>query len=377
MAKLIKKEFIKKNYNKDKFVLLYDLEVEKDESYIANGIIVHNSHCDVCPIYAKRKWTWETLPTTPGAGDTPCIVSGRIGIYTSKGLKRISRIKPGDLVLTHKGRFRKVVKTQKTPYTEEVLQFKILVGDEEVGLTVTPDHKFMVGVGVWKCPQCGKTFFLLSDYFKECCSLKCSNKYYDKKRIQAAHNKNYIYIENEAVVKNIKALKGRKRFRYDLEVEEDHSYLTRGGVISKNCLFRCHCHLEFKPRGGKKFLDLGVTPGIPGSASEEALTSPGRWAQVFDSQGRPVRGVFAQDIEELYQRMYKARQMITLGVDKRKWIELRRDLNKEVIALTKEKGYRAVPSVSVSELVATIKSVQAKGGVFVPEQLFQNNLDCY
>jgi len=38
-------------------------------------------HCDVCPIYAKRKWTWETLPTTPGAGDTPCIVSGRIGIY--------------------------------------------------------------------------------------------------------------------------------------------------------------------------------------------------------------------------------------------------------------------------------------------------------
>jgi len=110
--------------------------------------------------------------------------------------------------LTHKGRFRKVVKTQKTPYTEEVLQFKILVGDEEVSLTVTPDHKFMVGAGVWKkakdfrvgekvsivaqkCPQCGKTFFLLSDYFKECCSLKCSNKYYDKKRIQAAHNKRH------------------------------------------------------------------------------------------------------------------------------------------------------------------------------------------
>ncbi|RLG66604.1 hypothetical protein DRN93_06060 [archaeon] len=39
-----------------------------------------------------------------------------------------------------------------------------------------------------------------------------------------------------------------------------------------------------------------------------------------------------------------------------------------MIALTKEKGYRAVPSVSVSELVVTIKSVQAKGGVFVPEQ---------
>jgi len=75
-----------------------------------------------------------------------------------------------------------------------------------------------------------------------------------------------------------------------------------------------------------------------------------------------VRGVFAQDIEELYQRMYKARQMITLGVDKRKWIELRRDLNKEVIALTKEKGYRAVPSVSVSELVATIRSAKEKYG---------------
>jgi len=243
-AKLIKKEFIKKNYDKDKFVLLYDLEVEKDESYIANGIIVHNSHCSDCEVLAQTIWTPKTLPTVPRAGDTQCIVSGRIGIYTSKGLKRVSRIKPGDLVLTHKGRFRKVVATQKTPYTEEALQFDISVGVEKVRLIVSKDHKFMVGNGVWKkakdfksgekisiiaqkCPQCERTFYLVSDYFKECCSKECSNKYWGERHVQKIHNKSCIYIENEAVVKNIKALKGRKRFRYDLEVEEDHSYLTR------------------------------------------------------------------------------------------------------------------------------------------------------
>jgi len=30
-------------------------------------------HCDVCPIYANRQWTWKTLPTVPRAGDTPCL----------------------------------------------------------------------------------------------------------------------------------------------------------------------------------------------------------------------------------------------------------------------------------------------------------------
>jgi len=30
-------------------------------------------HCDVCPILSKKRYTWKTLPTTPRAGDTPCL----------------------------------------------------------------------------------------------------------------------------------------------------------------------------------------------------------------------------------------------------------------------------------------------------------------
>ena len=30
-------------------------------------------HCDLCPIYAQRSYTWSTLPTIPRSGDTPCL----------------------------------------------------------------------------------------------------------------------------------------------------------------------------------------------------------------------------------------------------------------------------------------------------------------
>ena len=31
------------------------------------------AHCEVCPIYAMKVWTWQTIPTVPRAGDTPCL----------------------------------------------------------------------------------------------------------------------------------------------------------------------------------------------------------------------------------------------------------------------------------------------------------------
>jgi len=45
----------------DKLIVLWVLGVPQTE------------HCDRCPVLASRKYTWRTLPTTPRAGDTPCL----------------------------------------------------------------------------------------------------------------------------------------------------------------------------------------------------------------------------------------------------------------------------------------------------------------
>ena len=45
----------------DKLTVLWVLGVPQTE------------HCDRCPVLASRKYTWKTLPTTPRAGDTPCL----------------------------------------------------------------------------------------------------------------------------------------------------------------------------------------------------------------------------------------------------------------------------------------------------------------
>lgn len=35
--------------------------------------VPQTEHCDVCPQYARVRWTWQTIPTVPRSGDTPCL----------------------------------------------------------------------------------------------------------------------------------------------------------------------------------------------------------------------------------------------------------------------------------------------------------------
>ncbi|GLW97326.1 hypothetical protein Misp02_14130 [Microtetraspora sp. NBRC 16547] len=53
-----------------------------------------------------------------GAGVKPiigCLLSGQ-EIITSEGVKGVEEIRTGDMVLTHRGRFRRVVRTMRRPY---------------------------------------------------------------------------------------------------------------------------------------------------------------------------------------------------------------------------------------------------------------------
>jgi uracil-DNA glycosylase family 4 len=131
-----------------------------------------------------------------------CFISPRVLIYTAEGYRPIKDIRVGDLVLTHRGHFRKVVFVrphEKLPKGSRVIRF-IVRGTtgtaRPLAMTVTPEHPFHVG-GSWKpasalqpgdrvsalgdrCQVCGKTFFVRHSRYDErvwrTCSPRCHNQ---------------------------------------------------------------------------------------------------------------------------------------------------------------------------------------------------------
>ncbi len=147
----------------------------------------------VCPICAELDGEVFTLdeimnkiPVHP-----MCFIDRQIPIYTSKGWKQIGDIKVGDLVLTHKNRFRKVTQLIFTP-KQQVNVVKFKYGTKY--LTMTEDHPVyvfdpQVKSMVWKkakdcttndklvimaneCPRCGK----LIPFYRKYCSHSCLSK---------------------------------------------------------------------------------------------------------------------------------------------------------------------------------------------------------
>src|ERR1700690_92862 len=87
-----------------------------------------------------------------------CLMPGQ-EIHTIDGCKNIEDLKVGDLVLTHKGRFRPVTRTMSRQYEGEVLTlFEGRNGSR--GLTVTPDHPVFI------CGQDKLPIFKRSDEIK-------------------------------------------------------------------------------------------------------------------------------------------------------------------------------------------------------------------
>jgi len=131
-----------------------------------------------------------------------CFISPRVLIYGSDGFKPIKDIRVGDLVLTHRGRFRRVVYVRPhdvLPRGSEVIRLSIVPVDRagrRVHITVTPEHPFLVN-GSWKsaseirpsdsvsalgdkCEVCGRPYFVRYDRYEarsyHTCSARCHNK---------------------------------------------------------------------------------------------------------------------------------------------------------------------------------------------------------
>jgi intein/homing endonuclease len=104
---------------------VYNLEVEDDESYIVNGVAVHN--CSWCGHHAKTD-------------KDRCFIAGTL-IETKAGLKPIELITIGDMVKTHKGNWEKVSHTFKNKYTGNL--YTISVKGLPNKITVTGEHPFL------------------------------------------------------------------------------------------------------------------------------------------------------------------------------------------------------------------------------------------
>jgi len=63
-------------------------------------------------------------------------------ITTDKGIKKICEVSVGDLVLTHKGRWRKVTKVLKRKYNDRLINYKTVGYNQFIG--TTPNHPFWI-----------------------------------------------------------------------------------------------------------------------------------------------------------------------------------------------------------------------------------------
>ena len=128
-----------------------------------------------------------------------CFIRPEVKVYTSDGYKCIKNVKIGDLVLTHKGRFRKVLsRTHDLPdkvRTNKEILIKIKP-NRGPSFTVTAQHQFKTQAG-WKsaitlnstdciqvlgerCIVCGKVYFkkpYTFDSAESTCSKRCHNIY--------------------------------------------------------------------------------------------------------------------------------------------------------------------------------------------------------
>jgi hypothetical protein len=97
---------------------------------------------------------------------------------------------------------------------------------------------------------------------------------------------------------------------------------------------------------------------VPGSATADSLSAAGRFAELYDEEGEAVGGEAQRTVEDYYGQMYKARQMmeITEGDELANWVARRIGINQELIDFLEARKYRGVPTVSVSDLVSTVRA---------------------
>ena len=213
--------------------------------------------CDKCSSLQGKIYTLDEIE-----GKIPlhpqCFIDPQIPIYTSKGWKPIGKIEIGDLVLTHKRRFRKVYALPRHKEKAEVVTLKF--SGNRGWLTITTNHPVLVttkkgSVSRWVkagnvkegdylsllgniCKRCGKPI----PYFRKYCSRTCLSKDItdvqwtnpDHRKLMSKKTTEQLHREYASGIRNGKTItiKAHERTR-QMGIEGIHPF-QREDVIEKH-----------------------------------------------------------------------------------------------------------------------------------------------
>ena len=198
----------------------------QEEGYTDVRFVARDRACPVCRRVHNLKVKIEKLISEtqyeasiytlshPG-----CFIYPHVKVYTSKGYRKIIDVQVGDLVLTHKGKFRKVLQKFASPscgHKIEIVHLEVATGMFKGTLTITSEHPVLTERG-WKdaggltkedkvgmvghsCPVCGEFVGLLADTCSHTCATKRQWKEDGKYRQiiskTASDRMNKLYKEN-------------------------------------------------------------------------------------------------------------------------------------------------------------------------------------
>lgn len=184
-----------------------------------------------------------------------CLYDGTAPVMTESGVKKIKNVQVGDRVLTHTGKFKKVIGTfgdkglpvdPKEPLYR--IEFKAPNGKVHK-LRVTPDHLMLTQDGWIRADRLDSRLHKLKYLFKQCeyckksmsydvhnsdrrfCSIECVGK----SKIGKVGPAFGYSFENVEILRIVKVTRKSHKARiYDITVEDDSSFVVMG-VVSHNC----------------------------------------------------------------------------------------------------------------------------------------------
>ena len=243
--------------------------------------------CDICMGYHGNVYTLRVvenmIPVHP-----QCFIDPQIPIYTSKGWKPIGKIDVGDLVMTHKKRFRKVYglpRGLERPVTVQI------TGDG-FNLIATAAHPILINGKDW-VPICDVKI-------RDIVSLYDEKRRIFKNKMIISITTNYFKTYTDT---------------YNLSVEEDESYIAKG-IVVHNC--RCMALPTHK----------GVSAQAPGKVGEvetPKTKTPPTLKEVLSKKESSIRTL---SHEEFYAFDKKGKRLLSATGDSNSVYILKSDLKK-------------------------------------------------
>lgn len=161
------------------------------------------SYRALCPFHNEKTPSMMISPEKQIFKCFGCFVEGT-KVVTNDGLKSIEKIKKNDTVLTHQGKFHKVLVKFQRKYCGQILQLKVRGSSDSIGLT--PDHKVFM-IKTQNCKQTARASRLCQQRCKQNCPTKFFKDYnIEKLSISEARVGDYLILPINKTEQNVESV---------------------------------------------------------------------------------------------------------------------------------------------------------------------------